>query len=352
MSDSCEDRGGREALRYGFITYVSRSGSTLLSRLLNQHPEICVCTEAHLPKELFRIGPYGGLSFPTAESLADYLRRIGTYSKLESWELDLDQLVASAAEQGWPLSGDELLRLLLRVYKEKHAPGADIVLYKGPPAMPWDMPSVVRAFSNFACIHLIRDPRAVHASQRKAINPYSGRPFVSDSFETARQWRSAMLASSRVPAQRFREIRYEDLVANPDATLEELCRYLDVAFEARFFRDASKDFSSRLPKAEGMLHSRIDAPPDRSRIEAWRANLDSRDICRLEAILRAEMIDKGYASQLPQRRLARWAGLFRIRMRLVGRWFARVSGLISGLVRGDRRYLDKIRGLGRARHGG
>ena len=77
------------------------------------------------------------------------------------------------------------------------------------------------------CIHIIRDPRAIAAS-----NYVSGLCYPN--LFLARQWRkSAALAKinkSRFP-DRYLIVKYEDLVTNKRSSLKEICDFLEVKFD-------------------------------------------------------------------------------------------------------------------------
>lgn len=333
-------------LRYGFITYVSRSGSTLLSRLLNQHPLVCVCTEAHLPKELFGLGSYKGLSFNSEEDLASYLERVKGYSKFSSWGLGLEDILEGIGRHEWPLSGEALLARFLAAYKRKFSPNARIVLYKGPPAMPWELHSMIQAFPGFRIIHLVRDPRAVYASQKRSINPYSGRPFVKSPLETAWQWRRAMLASGRVNSKNLLEVRFEDLVSQPDEALQVICDHLDVDFHSGYFHsDMQSDFSSRLPSSETDLHRRIDQAPDSARVSGWKSDVAPSEVAALESALGTLVLQQRYVPDSKPTGISRFFHVTRMRLMLFRRLVWRGCKVAIGMARFERRYFDKLIGI-------
>ena len=83
-------------------------------------------------------------------------------------------------------------------------------------------------------IHLIRDGRDVALS-------YLDTDFGASSLpEAAVQWRrfvrKGRRSGARVGAHRYQEVRYEDLVADPDTVLRSLCEFIDLPFDPSMLR--------------------------------------------------------------------------------------------------------------------
>ena len=82
-------------------------------------------------------------------------------------------------------------------------------------------------------IHIIRDGRDVALSLREMwFAP--GRDLTT----LARYWRDRILQARREAERnlRYLEIRYEDLIANPERTLRDVCAFVDLSFDTRMLR--------------------------------------------------------------------------------------------------------------------
>ena len=65
-----------QKLKLVFLTHLSRSGSTLLARLLDEYDDICVTTEGEIPLELFGVKSYSPITFYSKDDLELYLNNI------------------------------------------------------------------------------------------------------------------------------------------------------------------------------------------------------------------------------------------------------------------------------------
>jgi hypothetical protein len=135
-------------------------------------------------------------------------------------------------------------------------------------------------------IHVIRDPRDVANSCRHqgwAGNAYYGVRYWTEAEE---RW-NRLVARTR-DDQRF-EVRYEELVRDPERVLHGVCEFLRLNYE------------------EGMLEYARDTTyerPDPSLIFQWRRTLSERDVVRVESRCHKLLEERGYEpSGLPIEKL-------------------------------------------------
>jgi sulfotransferase family protein len=120
-----------------------------------------------------------------------------------------------------------------------------------------------------AFIHLARDGRAV-VSSLMALDWGPSNPVACGRFWAAEV--GIALAAEDHLAERCLRVRYEDLLTDPDATLERIgswagLRPSDTATEIRMPAFYSERY-----------HTRLDGPVDAARISAWRRSMRPRDI--------------------------------------------------------------------------
>ncbi|NBB91747.1 MAG: hypothetical protein GVY32_01090 [Gammaproteobacteria bacterium] len=339
---------GPTTIRYGFLAYVSRSGSTMLGELLSRYEAICVCVEANLPKELFGLGAYENPIFQSADELLDYLGEISAYSKLPSWGLDCETVVEQLRDRLPGLTGRELVRGLMEAYRREHAPESSVCLYKGSPAMPWDGRELLAAFPDFRVIHLHRDPRAVYASQKRSINPYTGSAFSTSPLDTAEQWHRAMRESERADPDRWLDLRYEDVLASTDDCTGRVLEFLGIHDRKRSQTGA---LATQLPREERALHSRVAEDPDRERAHSWRSEITPRERRAIEVVLGDRLAQLGYGPVDRAGAVSRWQVLLAWRARRIARLARRAARLLLRLLSGDKRYWGKLRSMVGSRPG-
>ena len=89
----------------------------------------------------------------------------------------------------------------------------------------------------------------------------------------------------------MRRIRYEDVVRRPRETLRDLCQWAGLEAE-----DALIDGEGGLdlPRHTRAQHALVGAPPDASRVDAWRDTLTRRQVEQFESVAAHMLEHMGY----------------------------------------------------------
>lgn len=259
-SDSFEINGLKMKLgdKIIFIGGAPRSGTTLLKNILDAHPDICSGPEFDIVPEIVRVWQLGA-----------HKVREGRISAF----LDEEQLRERFAS---------LVHSLLEPYK----------LRKKKPYIAEKTPDNILVYTQLNrllprayLIHVIRDGRDVVSSMIAVAESYrlaqEKVPTIIKNVEACSQtWSryvSAPLEETKVFhstefQRRYVEIRYEDIVQNPEDTLKYLCRRLKIDFSPSmlsqhlFLHDAViDDFWYDQTMMEGPLSQRS--------IGRWRRDL-------------------------------------------------------------------------------
>ena len=280
---------GSRRLRPVFVGGCPRSGTTLLRTMLNSHPDLAVPHETRILIDGYRRrAEWGDLAY--SENRRRVARWVVERKVSRYWQLtdDADELVermvAAAPTIGSVLSAG------FRLYAER----------RGKPRWGEKRPSVVlhldavfAMFPDAQYVNVVRDPRAVVASIRKVGRQHGwgahGLPGGTDTWE--RSVRAADRWRRRLPADRFLELRYEDLVADPAATLGRIVRFLDLdpsGLEPMLHHHETADIHSRT------LHALVSQPVTTERLRAWEQALRPREIAFVESALGDRMRRYGY----------------------------------------------------------
>lgn len=306
-----------------FVTGMVRSGTTLLEKLLCNHPELSVASQPfpYLWIEVKRrflaeLGfeadplPLSPL-FPepryTPEDFAEFLRRHRLSAEaLARW---LDAMRSYSGQRtrvsiprerlaeldGLPLA--EAARGLHRAAahrREAIAFGAKEVRCE-----EYLLPLLHEGFHAFL---IVRDPRDVIASMRSG----RGREYVGEPrpllFELRSWRRSVTHALALADHPRFRLVHYEELVRRPEAVLEDLTESLGVdSFPAHALRGELRDQRGQ-PWRANSSHGEGVGISNRS-VGAHRRELDELERGYVETLCFPEMRALGYATSLPAPRL-------------------------------------------------
>ena len=276
-----------------FIVGVPRSGTTLLRLMLDAHPQLAIPAETHFIPKLIR-----RLREPDAAGADDdEKRRIAFELIVEHprWEAlgigrtDLERRL----EESRPFTVADAARAV-------HVLNAERV---GKPRWGDKSPSYLRNMTRIApvltearFIHLIRDGRDVALSLGEVSWG------TSDVGEAAERWtteiRRARRHAARLPEGSYLELRYEDLVADPEASLRRVCEAIELPFDGAMLahedgaadrideivRDSRHAGGGAVSAGERAVQHRLAAEPTRrDRVGRWRREMSEADRRRFEA---------------------------------------------------------------------
>ncbi|HUR94369.1 MAG TPA: sulfotransferase [Gemmatimonadales bacterium] len=279
-----------------FIFGCPRSGTSLLTRMLNAHPNIAIPYESHLYNRVYPIVGSG-------ESLADPRRRRRLVAEIlhtdyvRHWEPapDLSDTMASIVRYDFHGVVDGLLRAwTARQGKVRWGE-------KTPQHTLW-WQAISEGFPDLQVIHLVRDGRDVALSYRDA---HFGPKHV---YQLARRWEqylgAAEDAAAALGARAFLTVRYEDLLAEPERELRRTSEFLGERFDPAMmaYHEGEAAAYPTDPRNEGNLRR----PILRQNSQKWRTRMSARDLRIFEA-LAGEALDRyGYDRGVRQPRISPW----------------------------------------------
>ena len=196
---------------------VGRSGTSLLQSMLNAHSQLAFPPETHF----FRRHVLGqGAAVWRASSVDERRARLALDLDLARAGLDVDALARCAAP------GQAFRALLAAVAA---AEGKPRVGDKDPRNIDV-LPALAREFPAAVLVHIVRDPRDVLASRMKAAWS-AHRPWWVHPLIYAEQLRRGCAEGRRSFGERYLEVRYESLLAAPEAELRRVCERAELPFE-------------------------------------------------------------------------------------------------------------------------
>jgi len=233
---------------YCLITGMARSGTTLLEKMLNSHPQMSLLSQPmpllyrHLKSEF-----YARIGYPDTYYVLNDLFHEFRYSQddffsfLENYEMSVEKLRTIFEEmEDWTGQWEDIK--FEEIHFKEHNPQHFIRLYKNflqrildaefkilgskevlvEEFVPYMVQNGVRV------VLVIRDPRDVITS----LNVGRGPDFAGAHRPTLfhlRNWRrSTAVANSVIGSYNFLVIRYEDLITQPYSTLSKVTDFLDI----------------------------------------------------------------------------------------------------------------------------
>jgi hypothetical protein len=261
-----------------FIVGAARSGTTLLRMMLDAHPLMAIPPETgFLPK--------AAREWNRARNPPDaFLTVVTGRSTWSTHGVSVDALRVKLSDA--PDAG-EAVRCFYRLYADR---------FDKPrwgdktPRYVRKMIGIQRVLPEAHFIHVIRDGRDVVLSSQRA--------FGTRSIATrARDWADDVSIGRRHHSElrHYREIRYEDLVLNPERELQEICEFIALPFAAQmlgYHRFAGERLRER--EYERAQHALVASPPQPARIGSWKHEMSAAEKLEFEAVAGALLDELGY----------------------------------------------------------
>lgn len=279
-----------------FIVGSGRCGTTLLRMMLDAHPVLAIPPETHFIPTLAN-----AFSDPS-KGLDDFLNVLSSYHTWSDFGIDVDAL-GDAIRPAGPFDLTRALRTFYRLYAEKFGKsrwGDKTPMYFA------SMGAVQRVLPEARFIHVIRDGRDVALSIKDLW-------FGPDSIHDIADWWVSRIRQARSQVDElawYLEIRYEDLVRDPERVLRGVCAFIDLPWNpimldyhqhaadrlAEIQHDAPTHDHSGIIRAEDRvgIFSLVLEPPRTDRLERWRVEMSAADRKPFEGVAGAMLRELGY----------------------------------------------------------
>lgn len=309
-----------------FITGLFRSGTTLLSRMVDAHSQLSIAYDTFLPMfQSLRMAvarecsvefaahfreedkyfyPVNDYYFCDAEvMLFKNILLTDLHHKISDMELDaLRRMIQAYGTRFEPMLSHRANTLEGDNYRDFLVSIMDLIVnLKQSNAINYGfkeawadefIPALIKTFPNIKILQIIRDPRAVCASKNYSIitKPY---PLI---FITRRWRKHAMLYyifQNKFP-NNLLSIKYEDLIGAPEYIANLICNFLEVKFDAAMLDtdgylngrgERWERNSSYIPSGVGIYSESLDR---------WMRVLNRSEIEFIEKMCFPEMIATGY----------------------------------------------------------
>jgi Sulfotransferase family len=253
--------------------------------MLDSHSGLAIPTESYFIPQLW--ARYGRRFDADA-----FLEDLSRLARVREWEVRPEDVRARLPADATAADG---IRAIYRSYAD--AQGKARYGDKTPSYMQ-ELGLLERVFPDAQYVHPVRDGRDAALSflaMRRRPRFNLARPRGLATF--ASQWRleveAAWKLGRRIP-DRYHELRYEDLVREPQAELERVCEFLGLEFEPKMLAYHEVVDASRLQD-----HPLLAKPPTAG-TRRWQAQMSPADVQVFEAIAGDTLSKLGYARAYPQ----------------------------------------------------
>ena len=296
-----------------FIVGVSRSGTTLMRRILDKHSRIGIATENHYLGHLLawegaryyfrRVGDLRDdaavqrlveLIYSGELQRRSRLRELSPYwrwltSKVPRADIEAYLLASDRSERG-------VFEAFLRIYADRR--GKAVMGEKTPAHLAY-VETLLDWFPDARVIHCMRDPRAIYVSELRRRSAHAvGFPYRQLAMappllarfvllQVVWAWAGAVHRHRTLQRRfggRYRLVRFEDVVTAPETTLADVCDFLGVELEPRMLEQKVTSKGARVGAA-GF---------DAAAADRWRDRIDGRARSAIELLLGARLKEVGY----------------------------------------------------------
>lgn len=293
-----------------FVTGASRSGTTLMSVILGKSSRILCMNETHFFGECW--DPRAAFDAVDEHSLEEIAATL--FARLERGILKAqvtqqDRLKAQAFLAQLPAEARSPADVYLAIVsKAARDAGKDIPCEQTPRNIFY-ADRLLELYPNAHIVHMIRDPRAVMASQKKRWQRRKLATVKVPFYHTIRVWANyhpttmsqlwrrataRALKLQRDNNRRFLTVRFEDLLREPEPTVRKVCDFLGIAFEPGMLHvgQINSSHQSSVGGARPGLN--------KAAIDTWREVLSAGEIAITEQVCSVEMERCGYNIDAPQ----------------------------------------------------
>jgi hypothetical protein len=287
---------------FPFFVGCGRSGTTLFRAIFDSHPDLAIPGESHFIVHLLpnRRRYETAMGLDAEAFLADLL----PHPRFRLWRL-ADDDVRSALKEDRPSTLADAIRTVFRLYAASQGKSR---FGDKTPGYVSHLSSLAALFPEARFVHIIRDGRDVGLS-------YLDVSFGPDTVERAaihweRMVERGRQAGRRLGPDRYVQVRYEDLLDDPEATARALCAFADLEFHPRMLRYPERAADVARGSAFPEAHGRLALPPTKG-LRDWRTQMAQKDVTAFELLAGDLLTELGYE------RTVQRAGV-RVRARVAG----------------------------------
>jgi len=257
-----------------FIVGVGRSGTSLLMSMLNAHPEISFPPETGLLRRY-------GFSRPKSKTPGEVRGELDQDKNFGRLELQQEEVLSHFSVTFSEVDGLSLYKEIMRQYFEEQDNCPELIGDKDPKLIEY-LPDIHDKFPSAKVIHIIRDPRDVYLSRRKA-EWSSGRGWFLQAFTYRIQYKLSRKWGRELLGENYYEVQYEDLLTRPEQNLRRLTDFLELEYNTAMLEFGDKA-ENLVAKDEEDWKENVTGPLLKDNYDKWKYQLKINEVYRIEEI--------------------------------------------------------------------
>lgn len=261
---------------FPFIVGCGRSGSTLLRSMLDAHPDMVVPNESYFLEQLML--REDGFEIDGAFCLSTFLSELEGDARYQTWGVDTDVVRSALAAE----APQDLAQAIRVVYGAAARSFGGTRSADKTPHYSEVVPELAALLPDAVFVHLIRDPRDVAASYLGT--PFGPRSLVSAATMWVERAGAVKAAGEQLGPDRYLEVIYEELVADPEPQLRRLCEFIDLPFDEAMLHPETSSAAKMSAGRDGGAHANLMAGAT-IRTRDWRTGLTTDEAARVGVVV-------------------------------------------------------------------
>jgi hypothetical protein len=270
---------------FPFVLGSGRSGTTLLRAMLDSHPQLAIPGESWF---LVELEPRFRRRWLRRFDCDAFASEILQHERFQNWGIP-EGAVRAALGASAPATYPDAVRVLYRVYADHHGKAR---YGDKTPGHVLHIPLIAAMFPEALFVHIIRDGHDVALSLRE-IDEWGPRQVAGAAKYWVQHVEAGQAAGATLGASRYLEVRYEDLVADPEGVLRRTCAFIDLPYDATMLTYYERADEVMSAVALPHHHERIRKPPTAG-LRSWQTEMAPDDVAAFEAIAGPLLAQLGY----------------------------------------------------------
>lgn len=271
-----------------FLVCSERSGSNLITRIIDSHPEFCGPSPSHLFRTFSRnLWRYGNIEemenwHILCNDIVDFLN-----CQLGLWRtrFSMEQIVEEVEQH-------TLAAVIRYIYEAEACANRKSRLFVKENQTYSFLPFLLASFPDAKFVFMVRDPRDMSLSLKLSTATPGG------VHRAARLWKTDQENSIEIYGflrnmGRIWFIRYEDLLSNTSEELERLCHFLGVDYQTEMLDFYTDELTIKNSKRIEAWHN-LENPILKNNFKKYRTGCSELEICYIESLCATEMEILGY----------------------------------------------------------
>lgn len=262
-----------------YVMAIGRSGTTLLANILDAHPNIVVPPESFFVLHLER--KYRHITDWNDKTIKNFIEDVYVDRPFRlMWKVPRNTVEEAFMQHPKVANFNEACNRIRASYKASFKTKTIELLGDKHPIYSNFCKRMMRINPDAKLIHMVRDPRGTGSGQ---INTFNRKDALSVGYLWAR-YNKNLLDLKTIYPNNYYLLKYEDLVLQPEKTVQSLCSFLEIEFDEKMMeyrKNTIKRFES-YTEAIKKKHQSLMKPIDAKMVEKWKTKLTKKQIAQLE----------------------------------------------------------------------